>query len=106
MRILRIGFVFGGFLSLILSLSTQTARGQSKPAPHPAGQSSEAAQAKPKYKAIWEPVNYTEDISLNSVYFVSAQTGWVSSRGAWMTLAPRSTRSRRTRAAPRICAPE
>jgi photosystem II stability/assembly factor-like uncharacterized protein len=78
MRILRIGFVFGGFLSLILSLSTQTARAQSKPAPHPAGQSSAAAQAKPKYKAIWEPVNYTEDISLNSVYFVSAQTGWVS----------------------------
>jgi photosystem II stability/assembly factor-like uncharacterized protein len=75
MKILRIGFVFGGFLSLILSLPAQTTRSQSKAA---TGQSTAAAQAKPKFKGIWEPVNYTEDISLNSVYLVSAQTGWVS----------------------------
>jgi hypothetical protein len=70
MKILRIGFAFGGFLSLILSLPAQTTRSQGKAA---TGQSTAAAQAKPKFKAIWEPVNYTEDISLNSVYFISAQ---------------------------------
>lgn len=72
MKILSIGFVFVGFLSSVLSLPAQVTRPQATPAQRPAG------QAKPRYKAIWERVNYTEDLSLNSVYFVSAQTGWVS----------------------------
>ena len=79
MKILRSGFVFGGVLSLILSLSAQTPRPASKPA---AKQPTTGAKAQPKYKGIWEPVNYTEDIGLNSVYFVSAQTGWVSGGNA------------------------
>ncbi|HXX17273.1 MAG TPA: CsgG/HfaB family protein [Candidatus Eremiobacteraceae bacterium] len=51
-----------------------------KPGQRPTGKPIPAAQAQhqPQYKGIWEPVNYTEDINLNSVYFVSAQTGWVS----------------------------
>ena len=65
-------------LSSVLSLSAQTPRPQSTPAQRPARQPTPAAQAKPRYKGIWEHVNYTEDISLNSVYFASAQTGWVS----------------------------
>ena len=36
------------------------------------------SQTKPKFKAIWEPVNYTEDINLSDVLFVSATVGWVS----------------------------
>ncbi|HXW93954.1 MAG TPA: YCF48-related protein [Terriglobales bacterium] len=37
------------------------------------------AQAqKPKFKAIWEPVNYKEDLPLFDVYFVSKDEGWVS----------------------------
>ena len=31
-----------------------------------------------KFKAIWEPVNVPEDIELKSVYFVSAEEGWVA----------------------------
>ncbi|HYW43049.1 MAG TPA: YCF48-related protein [Bryobacteraceae bacterium] len=31
----------------------------------------------PKYKAIWEPVNYPQDAELGDVFFVSAEVGWV-----------------------------
>jgi photosystem II stability/assembly factor-like uncharacterized protein len=36
-----------------------------------------AAQA-PKFKAIWEPVNYKADVSLFDVHFVDENTGWVA----------------------------
>src|SRR4051812_25856056 len=32
----------------------------------------------PKLKAIWEPVNYGEDLKLTDVYFASPLEGWVS----------------------------
>jgi photosystem II stability/assembly factor-like uncharacterized protein len=32
--------------------------------------------APPKYKAIWEPVNYPGDFRLKSVYFVNGNVGW------------------------------
>ena len=32
----------------------------------------------PKFKAIWEPVNYKEDLPLYDVFFVSKDEGWVS----------------------------
>ena len=32
---------------------------------------------KPKFKAIWEPVNYPYDAELKDVWFVSADEGWV-----------------------------
>jgi photosystem II stability/assembly factor-like uncharacterized protein len=35
----------------------------------------------PKFKAIWEPINYPDDISLQSVYFVDDKVGWVSGGG-------------------------
>jgi len=31
----------------------------------------------PKYKAIWEPVNFKGDVSLFDVHFIDEQTGWV-----------------------------
>jgi photosystem II stability/assembly factor-like uncharacterized protein len=34
--------------------------------------------AKPRFKAIWEPVNVPEDLQLQSVFFVSADEGWVA----------------------------
>ena len=40
------------------------------PAPRPA--------ARPNFKAIWEPVNYKEDLHLYDVYFVSKDEGWVT----------------------------
>ena len=34
--------------------------------------------APPRFKAIWEPVNYKQDLELQSVYFVTPDIGWVS----------------------------
>jgi len=33
---------------------------------------------KPKFKAIWEPVNYKQDLALMDVFFVSDEEGWVT----------------------------
>ncbi len=40
--------------------------------------SSLAQPAPKKFKAIWEPVNYKQDLKLTDVFFVSEQVGWVS----------------------------
>jgi len=36
------------------------------------------SDAKPKFKAIWEPVNYKEDLNLIYVHFISKDEGWVT----------------------------
>jgi len=38
---------------------------------------SQTVKEKPKFKAIWEPVNYPQDAELHDVYFVSPEVGWV-----------------------------
>ncbi|HYL13973.1 MAG TPA: YCF48-related protein [Terriglobales bacterium] len=35
-----------------------------------------------KYKGIWEPVNYKEDLRLSDVFFVTPEEGWVSGDSA------------------------
>lgn len=37
-----------------------------------------AGKQQPKFKGIWEPVSLTEDINLDSVWFVDDKTGWVA----------------------------
>lgn len=37
-----------------------------------------AQQPQPRVKGIWEPVNYKQDLSLESVYFVTPDIGWAS----------------------------
>ena len=41
-----------------------------------------AATAIQQVKGIWEPVNYSEDLELTSVYFVTADEGWVAGGGS------------------------
>ena len=48
------------------------------PQPRATRPSAAAKNVAPRFKAIWEPVNYKEDISLSDVYFVSKEEGWVS----------------------------
>ncbi len=36
------------------------------------------AQAPARYKAVWEPVSYKQDIDLHSVFFVTPDIGWAS----------------------------
>ena len=38
--------------------------------------------AQPRWKGIWEPVNYGEDVDLSSAYFVTADEGWVGGGSA------------------------
>ena len=35
-------------------------------------------ETRPKFKAIWEPVNYQEDVELMDMAFVSDLEGWVA----------------------------
>jgi len=75
--------VFGSlslFLAGVLLLGAAPAFAQPK---KPSTQKAPADE-KPKFKAIWEPVNYKQDIKLTDVVFVSEQVGWVS--GAHGTL--------------------
>lgn len=37
-----------------------------------------ASVTAPATKAIWEPVNYPEDLELNDVFFVTDQEGWIT----------------------------
>lgn len=46
------------------------------PAPQTTAPSSSAPQA--KFKGIWEPVNYNQDISFLDVFFVTPDVGWVA----------------------------
>ena len=37
-----------------------------------------AQSAQQKFKAVWEPINYKQDLALHDVFFVDDQVGWVS----------------------------
>jgi photosystem II stability/assembly factor-like uncharacterized protein len=66
-------------LAILLSLAGMALAQQPKPKTTPANPGVAAEKsAQPKFKAIWEPVNYKEDLSLTDVYFVSEQEGWVA----------------------------
>jgi photosystem II stability/assembly factor-like uncharacterized protein len=56
-------------------MHAQTAQGRT-PA-HP-GAAAPATKQQPKFKAIWEPVNYKQDLQLLDVFFVSKDEGWAS----------------------------
>ena len=65
------------FLTLVWCVSS--AAGQKPPTRRsPAKPSAAVKSAPPKFKAIWEPVNYKEDLNLTDVYFADDQTGWVT----------------------------
>src|SRR5438128_302121 len=46
--------------------------------PKPVTPSQAGTVQKPKYKAIFEPVNYPEDVDLLSVYFSDEKNGWAA----------------------------
>jgi photosystem II stability/assembly factor-like uncharacterized protein len=66
------------FLALML-VGVSLALAQSPAGTHPKKLTAAAqSDSKPKFKAIWEPVNYKEDLYLSDVFFVSKEEGWVS----------------------------
>lgn len=67
------------FVCLIaFHLVSSTASSQTKTGKKTATKSSAKSANTPKYKGIFEPVSFSEDIKLTSVRFVDEKTGWVS----------------------------
>ena len=64
-------------LATVLSAVMHTAVAQRRPA-RPAPLT--AVDPGSRLKGIWEPVNYGQDISLESVYFVTPAVGWASGK--------------------------
>ncbi len=58
----------------VLGANSQTAQPRASAARPSAGGKS----AQPKFKAIWEPVNYKEDLALRDVRFISKEEGWAT----------------------------
>jgi len=77
------------FLFSILVISQSQAFAQQRPAPRaqparvppPTAAATPSAQSQPRFKGIWEAVNYGEDLTLTDVFFVTAEVGWVSGAG-------------------------
>lgn len=67
-------------VAAILSTSPLLFGQQSAPrrAPAKPGAAPAKRDSQPKFKAIFEPVNYTEDLQLTDVFFVNELKGWVS----------------------------
>jgi photosystem II stability/assembly factor-like uncharacterized protein len=64
----------------LLVLSPCLVASQTAPTRKPAQSTAAGAQkaTQPKFKAIFEPVNYKEDLTFFDVFFVSKEEGWVS----------------------------
>jgi photosystem II stability/assembly factor-like uncharacterized protein len=72
----RLIWLLVGLVWCVCGAAAQTPQarvGQTKP-------SNGAKNAQPKFKAIWEPINYPDDVSLMSVFFVNDQLGWISGK--------------------------
>ena len=75
----RSAAVFASVFFFLVSLNAQSSR-PGKPraplAPSAVGQAA-GNPAQPRFKGIWEPVSYPEDVKLLDVFFVTADEGWV-----------------------------
>jgi hypothetical protein len=72
-----------GVVSFVLAISPATSVGQTAPRRHaaaapPAVSTGDTAK---KYKAIWEPMNYPDDVSLEDVFFANDKVGWIAGKG-------------------------
>jgi len=66
-------------LTLLLCFAGMAEAQKPQPKMAPAKPGVAAAKAaQPKFKAIWEPVNYQQDLTLTGVFFVSDEEGWVT----------------------------
>jgi photosystem II stability/assembly factor-like uncharacterized protein len=74
--------------ALIIALSVVLVGGAESAGAQPSRPSSTAKKAPaasgkelPKFKAIWEPINYPADVTLTDVFFVDSQSGWIAGSG-------------------------
>jgi len=72
------------WLFVTLAWCVCSAAGQT-PRPHAAAAKPTAGEksAQPKFKAIWEPINYPDDLILMDVSFPNDQVGWIAGGSKW-----------------------
>jgi photosystem II stability/assembly factor-like uncharacterized protein len=71
-----------GTLLAASSLQAIAQQPRTSPRTHTASPSQAAASSSaPQAKAIWEPMNYPDDVLLEDVFFVNQQVGWVAGKG-------------------------
>lgn len=63
------------FMAAPVALIGQTTTTRRPPAKVPVAQAQPAGQS--KYKGIWEPISYPEDLQFSDVFFTTADEGWV-----------------------------
>jgi photosystem II stability/assembly factor-like uncharacterized protein len=74
-----LGQAGGGTTTSGQTQTTTTDTGKSGKKHHKGlAETSATAPAARSMKAIWEPVNYPEDLELNDVFFVTDQEGWIT----------------------------
>lgn len=69
------------FALLMAPMRLQSQTGRKSPVPRESAVASVATaaeQSQVKYKGIWEPVSYQEDLKLLDVFFATADEGWVA----------------------------
>ncbi len=70
--------IFAGIWIMIAAAASHSqALPAKRPLPRPDAAPASSAQEQ-KYKGIWEPVNYAQDLRLSDVYFVTSEVGYVS----------------------------
>jgi hypothetical protein len=77
-RLYTLGCIVLSLGFLALNVSAQTQPTHHTPAHATAAQ---PAGAPSKMKAIWEPMNYPDDILLQDVYFANDKVGWIAGKG-------------------------
>jgi photosystem II stability/assembly factor-like uncharacterized protein len=70
-----------GVVALLLAFTARRSAGQTATRLHKPPVPS-AMGAEQKYKAIWEPMNYPEDVQLEDVFFANDQVGWIAGKGS------------------------
>jgi photosystem II stability/assembly factor-like uncharacterized protein len=70
----RSTWLFVIFVCCVCGAAGQTPRPRATPAKPAAAEKS----ARPKFKAIWEPINYPEDFWFQDVFFANDQVGWIA----------------------------
>jgi photosystem II stability/assembly factor-like uncharacterized protein len=70
-------FSFVAVVAVVSPLAAQRSS-TTRPAPKPVSPPSSGTSALTTVKGIWEPVNYKQDLELQSVYFVTPDIGWAS----------------------------
>jgi photosystem II stability/assembly factor-like uncharacterized protein len=66
------------FLAGIFFIGATFLFAQTPPKAVPKASSPTSAGQKPRFKAIWEPINYPEDFIFNDIFFASDQVGWIA----------------------------